>query len=291
MEKQKYCVYNQNSECFLSLKVVAADTMFARLRGLIGKLKFRFDEGLWIVPSKGTHTIGALSPVDMIYLDAKQRVTHVVESLSTLRMGPLHSDTASVLALAPHSIYSSQTQVGDQMVICVAADMANSMESAVQSSARTPTTLTSTTVEASRVVREPAREKPKKPSNSWLKNLFSSSSDRRNATRHLSPQLIAFYWNGGAPVAHAFRDISRTGLFLLTDDNWYPGTIVRLTLQSAEDLGIHRMDPKTPSPYRPSCFAARRMASASRSSCWMKTRTYTETGSKKRLPGRPWTSS
>ncbi len=58
MNIRTYCVYNQTRECFLSLGVTAADTTFARLRGLIGRLKLRVDEGLWVVPSCGIHTAG-----------------------------------------------------------------------------------------------------------------------------------------------------------------------------------------------------------------------------------------
>ena len=60
MQRQKYCVYNESRESFLSLGVEAADTTLARLKGLLGKLKLGLDEGLWIVPSQGIHTVGVL---------------------------------------------------------------------------------------------------------------------------------------------------------------------------------------------------------------------------------------
>jgi uncharacterized membrane protein (UPF0127 family) len=123
MQKQKYCVYNQTRESFLSLGVAAADTTLARLKGLIGKLNFELDEGLWIVPSRGIHTVGVLFPIDLVYLDEEYRVLHVVESFPTLRISPWIAQAASVLELPTHTIYSSQTQPGDQLVICVAEEM------------------------------------------------------------------------------------------------------------------------------------------------------------------------
>ena len=122
MDRRKYCVYNQTRECFLSLGVTAADTMLARLRGLIGR-SLRSDEGIWVVPSSGVHTLGVLMPLDLIYLDANHRVIHLVEHFPTFRIAPLRSQSESVLELAPHTIYSSQTQVGDQLLICVAEEM------------------------------------------------------------------------------------------------------------------------------------------------------------------------
>jgi uncharacterized protein len=123
MKRRTYCVYNQTRECFLSLDVRAADTIFSRLRGLIGRLKLRSDEGIWVVPSRGIHTLGLLFPLDLIYLDEHYRVIHLVEYFPSFRIAPLKTQAESVLELATHTIYSSQTQPGDQLVICVAEEM------------------------------------------------------------------------------------------------------------------------------------------------------------------------
>jgi uncharacterized protein len=123
MQRQKYCIYNQTRESFLSLGIAAADTTLTRLKGLIGKLTLGVDEGLWIVPSRGIHTLGVLFPLDLVYLDENNQVLHVVESFPTFRISPLITQAASVLELPTHTIYSSQTQPGDQLVICVAEEM------------------------------------------------------------------------------------------------------------------------------------------------------------------------
>jgi hypothetical protein len=67
----------------------------------------------------------------------------------------------------------------------------------------------------------------------WLKKLFSS--ERRKAKRISSVSLVAYYWNGAAPVARAIRDISLAGLYLLTDEHWYPGTVIEMSLQKTGD--------------------------------------------------------
>lgn len=113
-----YCVFNQTRESFLSLGVMPADTHLARLRGLLGRMRLRSDEGIWMVPSQGIHTIGVLFPIDLIYLDAGHRVIHLIESLGTFRIAPVRRHAASVLEMPTRTIYSSQTQVGDQLLIC-----------------------------------------------------------------------------------------------------------------------------------------------------------------------------
>jgi uncharacterized membrane protein (UPF0127 family) len=125
MTSRTYCVYNQTRESFLSLSVTPADTTFARLRGLIGRLKLRVDEGLWIVPSCGVHTMGVLFPLDLIYLNESHQVIHLIEHFPRFRIAPLRTQASSVLELPTHTIYSSQTQPGDQLLICAVEEIAS----------------------------------------------------------------------------------------------------------------------------------------------------------------------
>jgi Flp pilus assembly protein TadG len=74
---------------------------------------------------------------------------------------------------------------------------------------------------------------------SWLEWLFPKH--RRVATRHMRPDLVAYYWDGGEPKSHDLLDISSTGLYLSTDDSWYPGTQVMVTLQR---VGAAETDPE-----------------------------------------------
>lgn len=86
-------------------------------------MKLRADEGIWVMPSQGVHSIGLRFSVDLIYLDDSYRVIHVVESFGTFRIGPVRRQCASVLELPMHTIYSSQTQIGDQLVICAPEEL------------------------------------------------------------------------------------------------------------------------------------------------------------------------
>lgn len=115
--------FNITRQSFISLGVTVADTPWARLRGLLGKMRIRSDEGLWVVPSRGIHTFGLRFPVDVIYLDSNMRVVHLVEGLGPLRIGPLRLGCESVLELPGRSIYGSGTQVGDQLMICAPQKM------------------------------------------------------------------------------------------------------------------------------------------------------------------------
>ncbi|HSY37248.1 MAG TPA: PilZ domain-containing protein [Acidobacteriaceae bacterium] len=62
--------------------------------------------------------------------------------------------------------------------------------------------------------------------------------EKRSAERHVLPGLVAYYWNGGPPVPRDVRDISLSGLYLLTADRWYPGTVIQMTIQETEHTEV-----------------------------------------------------
>jgi hypothetical protein len=76
--------------------------------------------------------------------------------------------------------------------------------------------------------------KDARPPRSWLERWWSP--DPRKAPRDQAPGLAAYYWTGGTPQAHPIKDVSSTGLYVVTEERWYPGTLVLMTLQIT-DLG------------------------------------------------------
>ena len=95
-------------------------------------MSLRSGRGIWVVPSRGIHTLGVLFPLDLIYLDANYRVIHMVEHFPKFSIAPWKTKAESVLELPTHTIYSSQTQPGDQFVICVVEEMEKWLEHHLQ---------------------------------------------------------------------------------------------------------------------------------------------------------------
>jgi hypothetical protein len=75
-----------------------------------------------------------------------------------------------------------------------------------------------------------------KPPKSWLERWWSpdpgKAPDMRKASREMSPGVAAYYWTGAAPKAHSVKDISSAGLYVVTEERWYPGTLILMTLQA-----------------------------------------------------------
>ena len=67
------------------------------------------------------------------------------------------------------------------------------------------------------------------------------SSRHEEGSTGVVPGLAAYYWTGAAPSAHSIRDISSTGLYVVTEERWYPGTLILMTLQES-DSGTQSME-------------------------------------------------
>jgi hypothetical protein len=72
----------------------------------------------------------------------------------------------------------------------------------------------------------------------WLKGRKSEES--RNGSRNGTPPLVAYFWDGGSPVAHIVRNISPSGFYLATDERWLLGTLVMMTLQRTRGEALKR---------------------------------------------------
>jgi len=64
--------------------------------------------------------------------------------------------------------------------------------------------------------------------------LMPEPRDPRKVERKPVEGLVAHFFTGGAPQAHWVRDVSATGLYVVTSERWYPGTIIRMTLSKPE---------------------------------------------------------
>ncbi|HWT66381.1 MAG TPA: PilZ domain-containing protein, partial [Terracidiphilus sp.] len=58
-----------------------------------------------------------------------------------------------------------------------------------------------------------------------------ANDTQARAVRRQTPELSAYHWTGADAHQDDVRDISSTGVFLLTGETWVPGEIVSLTLQ------------------------------------------------------------
>jgi hypothetical protein len=253
-----HCAYNQTRECFLGLEVTAVDSPREDVAEAMKTLAIQAGEGLWIVPFRGIPPAGFAAPFDLIYLDDACRVLDLVEAFPALPVGASTPQPASVLVLPAHTIYYSQTGRGDQLSVCAAEEMVRRLE--LLAEAGVPANMESAlplqetpfssedraSVEAETPARGTGNSHPErhamplpKPSSkpphklrNWLEHWLAP--DPRKAPREAAPGLEAYFWTGAAPEAQPVRDVSSSGLYLVTDERWYLGTRILMTLQRTD---------------------------------------------------------
>jgi len=258
MQLQRHIAYNQTSECFLGMDVIAADSSSASPNEWTPALTLKHDAGLWLVPFRGIPESRVQVSVDLIYLDEKCRVIDVDESFPAYRASTSIPPASSVLALPTQSIASSNTRKGDQLILCAAEEMDCRLKHMPISSVAPPdlgssdsaslSSFSSSGQDVPQLMNgsadlglrteenlyagsvQPKVQKFSSPKN-WLKRWLSP--DPRKAHRQSISGLSAMFWTGASPeVSHDVSDISSTGMFLLTDERWCRGTVIRILLTS-----------------------------------------------------------
>jgi len=274
-ESGRHCAYNQTRQRFLGADVNGGDFSIATLDAHLPTLALNSGSGLWLVPFRGISATSVRVPVDLIYLGRSGVVIETVESFPISRVSATSPTAASVLVLPADTIRATETQAGDQLILCAPEEMKQRLrqlataiaearpepaaEPAQEGSGRAtarvlqfedrsrtkgPAEVVSAVVstpevhpiQPAPVVSDPQPAAAAPPANnakpkSWLQRLLSPDPPNpRKATREALPGLAAYFFTGGAPAAHAIRDISPTGMYVFTNERWYPGTVVRMTI-------------------------------------------------------------
>lgn len=102
-----------NSGRVLVGNLTVADSIFSRMKGLLGKDVLSEGEGLWIKPCKGVHTFGMKFAIDVIILNREQRVIAIKNELKPHRMTTIYSGASTVLELPAATARNAKLSIGD----------------------------------------------------------------------------------------------------------------------------------------------------------------------------------
>jgi uncharacterized membrane protein (UPF0127 family) len=113
-------VINLTKKSWLATKVRIADNFLTRLVGLLKRSHLGPEEALWLMPSKGIHTIGMKFPIDVVFLSRDFHVLGLISGMLPNRISSVHLRGFSVVELPNGTIKKSQTEIGDQFEISLA---------------------------------------------------------------------------------------------------------------------------------------------------------------------------
>jgi hypothetical protein len=218
-------VYNETNECFLSLETRLGYSPFVFFTSL-----FRMDspeQAYWIAPVHRLKTLGIYSPHDLVYLDQAQKIVDLIEFFPMPGLAPRCVDAQSLIVFPEHTIDASDTQAGNQLVICAPEEMEVRLRRAFTFQREN----TDTSGSAGPMTRIGNRRST------------GEAHDRRGAHRKRSLSWCAEYRNHDGMVVESVRDLSGTGLYLLTNERWPIGTRVSMTLHLTEGQANETANP------------------------------------------------
>jgi hypothetical protein len=105
-------VANLTRGTILAASLEVADTGAKRSKGLLGRKGLAPGGGLWIAPCESVHTFFMQFPIDLVYLDRKNRIRKVRDSVPPWRLSVCLS-AHSILELPAGTIRATQTKTGD----------------------------------------------------------------------------------------------------------------------------------------------------------------------------------
>jgi uncharacterized membrane protein (UPF0127 family) len=125
-------VANTTRGTVLATSLEVADSGPKRNKGLLGRKGLEPGEGLWIVPCESVHTFFMQFPIDLVYLDRKNRIRKVRSAVGPWRLSACLS-AHSILELPAGTVRSTQTERGDTLEFSPAALAGDSAGNALHS--------------------------------------------------------------------------------------------------------------------------------------------------------------
>ena len=111
----KACNLRNSKE--LSNNVPVANSLLKRMKGLLGKNEMQTGEALWVKPCMSVHTFFMKFPIDVVFLNKKNRVIAAIEHLQPNRATRLYLQAAGILELPAGILKATNTRVGDEIEI------------------------------------------------------------------------------------------------------------------------------------------------------------------------------
>jgi uncharacterized membrane protein (UPF0127 family) len=113
--RNSYRLIEKTNGQVIASRVRRASALWERTVGLLGRRSLGTEEGLWIEPCNGIHTIGMRFSIDVIVLDRELRVLNIIHALKPFRIACGGKGARSVLELPAGT--ASSIRVGDQLVL------------------------------------------------------------------------------------------------------------------------------------------------------------------------------
>jgi len=108
-------IINVTKNTILAEEAVEANTIFGRLKGLLGKKELKKGQALILKPCNSIHTLFMRFPIDVIFLDSRHKVVKAIPNLAPWRISGIYLRGNSALELPLGTIEATHTEAGDYL--------------------------------------------------------------------------------------------------------------------------------------------------------------------------------
>ena len=106
----------------LGRRVVVANTVWTRLKGLLGAPPLQPGEGMLLDPCQAVHMYGMKQPLDVAFLGREGQVIAAYHDLRPGQRSKYHGKAKQALELPVGTLMETDTRVGDRLLVQPASD-------------------------------------------------------------------------------------------------------------------------------------------------------------------------
>ncbi|MCO5143527.1 MAG: DUF192 domain-containing protein [Oligoflexia bacterium] len=99
-------------------KALATESAAERMKGLLGKKNLNSDEALLIKPCNSVHTFFMSMPIDVAFLDSKNKIVAIYREMKPWRLSWIHFFATSVIEAKSGRFSECNLSLGEELEIC-----------------------------------------------------------------------------------------------------------------------------------------------------------------------------
>ena len=106
---------NKTKNSILAEDVSMANTLFSRIKGLLGRENLLPKQGIILEPCNSIHTFFMRFTIDVIFVDKNNKIIKTLSRFAPNRISPIYWHSQKVIELPAGTLDASQTQILDQL--------------------------------------------------------------------------------------------------------------------------------------------------------------------------------
>jgi uncharacterized membrane protein (UPF0127 family) len=108
-------IINKTKNTILAQEVILANTLFKRIKGLLGRKEFYPPEALILEPCNSIHTFFMKFPIDVVFLNKQNIVIKTLSFLKPWRLSGIYFTSFRCIELPAGTLKATSTEIGDYL--------------------------------------------------------------------------------------------------------------------------------------------------------------------------------